>query len=274
MADRFSSAFDPTPFAIKNCHRSVDNNPFITGIHYNRASQLNDGELFGLMFQKFPEIRQLDLTRNVVDTKRLLKFIDQFQVDSFTFKKRTFLPALAENRSFIRDFSFDLDDCDSMSTKIVTGGFDFIFKFKSLTNLYFSSCPLSLHFVARLLEELPLLEFLKFGSNSDLSYDFTIRLPSSFSINDMHKPYVVNKRIAGKEEARELVNYWKRLLRNDGIVCPEQLKRLILHIQAEDLISRIMMRRCIYQPKEEMSAEDWKEALNKNYQDFWTYSGY
>lgn len=253
---------DAASFIIRNRHRSIDNNQFVTSIQYNLISALDDNELFGVFLQKFPKIRQLNVIGNVPssDTDRLLKFINKFKLEQLSFVN-TGLPAaffkkLAKNCSpNIRQLEIEKD----ASMNILSGDFDFVFELKHLISLIIGNCRMPLNYLARLVEELKQISLIQFSQTAN--YDFRMNLcrcqnvahhTISLKVDATHRHGDPSSGIFLRyeiphEEGSKLVNELKSRLKADGeFVCAKQLFIVLLQIEAEEAIFRLSMNKCVY----------------------------
>ena len=246
----FISIFNPpdqtSRFMVRNLYRSIDNNPHVEGIHYNpMASELNDTEMFDVMFQKFPKITYLKISGNVADENRLLKFIDRFKISYLAFERTSmpisFFEKLAEKRSFIRTVELKTEP----TMNILAGDFDFIFKFENLYYVSFVGCPLSLNFVARLLKE--------FNSKCSIGFSQPGNYKFHLGVSDwrtgielwVHGSASFIYKISG-EEALCVVKELKNWFNTDAYVCPKELQNLLRHLEFERENTLFWMRKCLY----------------------------
>lgn len=239
-ADKRSSQF-----IVQNLHRSVDNNPNVFSIYYNAiAGELNDFELFEIMSQKFPKICRPDLSGNVADEKRLLKFMEKFKIKDLTFVKTSLsqplFEKLAENSLFIRNIQRIRIDPETI-TSILPDDFDFVLKFKHLISLSIVNCPLSLNFVARLLEQLESIQSIEFWQ---LDHEFSLSL-DSISIRSRHPEFSYFKKKIHEKSALQLVNDLKSRLKPGEIVCPKELQIQLRRIEFENQTYLSLMKKCI-----------------------------
>ena len=235
-----------TRFVSRNLDRSIDNNPLVWSIDYNRmANELDDTELLGVMPRKFPEIRHLQVSGTVAEPDRLLKFIGQFKVLYIDLEGASLPPSffqkLAENGPFIRQLVIKSDPTMS----ILSGDFDFAFELKSLHEINLEDCPLSLNFVARLLSELKSIR--KVGLAQPRDYGFSLSLwDYGPSICLFVNGSGLFSQKTSREEAPELINTWRSRLKTGGIVCPKELQILLRHLELERQTQLFMMRKCLY----------------------------
>ena len=218
-------------FIIRNRYRSSDNNQFVESIRFNQmVNELDDSELFGLIPQKFPKIKRLDLNGRIVDECRLLKFMGQFKISHLSLERtclpKSFSRKLAENCPFIQ--ALEIGTEPTMS--ILSGDFDFVFNFTKLYSIRFKDCPLSLNFVARALKE---LEHISIEFNQPEQSDFWFR--PDYSDRDhmritssVPRSGFFSTKISAKD-ALKFVNSWTKQLSADGrYVCPKSFHNLLL----------------------------------------------
>ena len=237
-------------FITRKLHRSVDNHPYIGLIDYNTmAGELNDFEMFDVIPKKFPSINHVHINGTVVDENRLLKFSSKFNISVVTLERTSlpqrFFEQLSENHPFISSLHIT-----EPTMSILSGDFDFVFKFKNLSLLYFRDCPLSLNFVARAMKELKSL-FSLFCINIDEREDYGFSLYTSFSENvSVLSIFVPGLPILDydvpAEEAPSLMNAMQRQLNADGPVCLRELHTLVHHLELEKENALFWMHKYLY----------------------------
>ena len=266
----FNSSQNFSQFFVQNRHKSLDNNPQVDWIHYNlMANELSEAEMLGMIFQKFPNICAIYLEGTVADKSRLLKFIDKFRIEKLFLREtalsQSFLENLTQKCSSIRR----LHVLHEPTMDILSGDFDFVFKFENLSTLRFSNSLLSLNFVARALKELKKLNELNFCNPS---YQFTLSAyhPSIgisldvFGIND-GRSYVQHE--VCRTVAANFVRALSRQLNADGFVLNiKELLALLHHIELERKNGLFMMRQYIYDQQHSiwLSEEQMLDFVNNS----------
>ena len=243
-----------TRFIVRNLHRSVDNNRFVIAIDYNAmASELNDTEMFGVMPLKFPKILVLLIRGNVAEPNRLLKFFGQFEISCVRLERASlppwFFEKLAENSQLFQGLEW-LEIKTEPTMSILSGDFDFIFKFKNLYRLGFGDCPIPLNFLARLLGELKSIN------------DVTIRQPESHSIqmerldcsSDSKCVFILNVPESGhfhceisSEEAQDYLSTLESRMKAGGSA--KELLALFHKVELEKQTHLFMMRMYVYEQR-------------------------
>ena len=223
-------------FIARNLHKSIDNNRQVFSIYYNEiASELNDTEMFGMMPQKFPNIKNLRILGSVADPNRLLKFIAQFKTEQL-YLKRTSLPQwffekLPESGPLIQELRIGTEPTMS----ILSDDFDFmIFKLENLRTLDFEDSPLSLDFVTKLLRELQWIHWIKFRQAGNYSFDLRLWDKSEISLDvDGINTKLIYE--ISREEAAEFVQFLSSQMKTCGLfVCPRQLQGLLLPLHLKE----------------------------------------
>ena len=245
----YNTTDDSTRFIIRNRHRSIDDNRAVESICYNSmASELDDTELFGLMFRKFPKIRYLYTDGAVTDERRLLKFIHKFQIERLFFSRtglpRSFFELLAESCPFVRDL-----EIKSEPMSVLTDDLDFVFRMKKLSMIYFSDTQLSLNFAARLLKELKSISVIYFYRSGDYQFSLNMfRLSGSIDLTVNRSGYLhynIHDQKPG-EFVNELKSRLEGRLNFDGFTCPKKLLTLLRHLKIEKQNQLFMMRKYVY----------------------------
>ena len=238
-----------TRFIARNLYRSIDSNSRVSSIDYNLiAGELNDTELFDVMFQKFPGIRHLRISGTVADQNRLLKLIDKFKVSSVAFESTSlpqrFFEQLAENRPFISSLSLN-----EPTMSMLSGDLDFVFNFETLRSLQFTNYPLSLNFVVRALKELKSISSLIVGQPE--TYYFSWLAPSSFSQNFVTvycDVYVPRFSYSGCRIPVDEASDWMNALQSqlNDAVSPKELQILLSQLKYEKENALFWMRKYVY----------------------------
>ena len=245
-------------FITRNLQSSVDNNPEIIGIHYNTiADELNDIEMFGVIPQKFPKIRDLAIYGNVADQNRLLKFVDQFKAKRLFFEGGTGLPRsfffdkFAKNRPFIRELSIFKES----SMDILSGDLDFVFKFENLETICLYYFQLPLNFVGRLLKELKSISYIRFcvfqrhlePHERIEPYEFQVWQAEGLELTAGYSYFKASGN--WKTNSLEHVNELNRRLKVDGYVCLQKLLAMLRDLEWEEQESLLMMRNYVYEQR-------------------------
>lgn len=244
----------------RNYYRSVDNTPLVDFICFNSiASELNDTEMFDVMLQKFPKIRDICISGNVANQSRLLMFVDKFKVNRLFFERTSLPPSffqrLAENRPFIRSLVIR----NEPSMNILSGDFDFVFSLNNLTNLTFTESPLALNFMARVLKHLKSIICITFSKSYNIhnrycNYKYMFQFvrrncQNVIKLRVEREFYQLSYKISAKE-VPELINVVKsRLKADDGFVNPKQLQILLRHLDLERQTHLFMMRMYVYEQR-------------------------
>lgn len=247
---------DFTRFIARNLQRSLDGNPYIPSVDYNTiAEELDDTEMFGLLFQKLPNIRHIRIAGTVADESRLLKFIDKFQVDHLQLERASLSPDFFEKSTKSSLSIKKLEIRTEPTMCILSGDFDFIFKLKNLVDLHFEDCSLPLSFVAKLLRELKSLEYVKFLQVG--SYEFFLNRsqkvrkytydPESIFLKADGQRYFFKGKICPKKTV-DYLNELSNRLKADGFVSPPELLVLLHQLRLEGQTNRFMMRKLFNEP--------------------------
>ena len=250
-----------TELIVRNRHTSVDSNQLVTSIYYNSvADQLNDEQMFGVMFQKFPNIRDIKIRGNVADENRLLKFLGHFEVRRLLFMRtslsRSFFDKLAKICPLIQLLSVHKQS----SMDILSGDLDFIFKFENVGWLYLYGFQLSLNFVTRLLKGLKSIVVIRFNEyredreryNFELSAGGGLRLSvdgSHFKPLDRDRNWKSSQERDWTKSLLKFVNDLNNRLKVDGYVCPKKLLTILRQIDIEEQNCLFMMRQYVYEQR-------------------------
>ena len=241
-------------FITQNIHRSIYDNFVVYSTHYNLlASELNDFEMFEVMFQKFPKIYKLYVIENVENQSRLLRFVDKFKQQDFHFERtslqRSFFEKFAKNRLFIRRLEFWAEP----SMNILSGDFDFIFKLRYLTDLKFFDFLLPLNFIVRVLKEIKSILLVSFSKLDLPENNFHFRIIfsglNSFYLSGPGPDDNLSYKFSDKEEGLDLLNDANDQLKADGFVCVNELLAWLRRREIEKRHDLLMMRRYIYEQK-------------------------
>lgn len=255
--DWYSFAQDPTvnaaEFIARNRHKSIENNPFVKCLHYNSvASQLNDGEMFGLLPQRFSQINRLHLSGTIADVSRLLKFIGELKITELSFDRtslpRSFFEQLTENCPFIENLEIGTE----LTMSILSGDFDFVFQMSKLSRIHFADSPISLNFVARMAKERRQIHSLRFSQPGEFNFWY-------YPVENYNWMYLS---VRGSDCQRagfwnnntpKIMNRMTKLLNvNDGFVCHNVLHDLFhKYSDLEQLTYNIFDRILLSCPKTE-----------------------
>ena len=252
--NHFMRPTEASAFLVQNLHRSCDNNRQLfnrllhPSIDYNTiARELNDTEMFEVMPRKLPNIRRIDIIGAVTDPHRLFKFIGRFKIEELYLRRtslpRWFFKKLPENGRFLRVLRIRREG----KMSILSGDFDFVFKFENLNRLHIDNCRLSLNFVVRLLKELKCIKRILFDSKRpeelyfSFFYDVTrilLRTESGLIIFEFPG-----------EQPPEFMDELSSRLKANGFVRPQKLIAMLRHVQLERETHLFWMRKFIYEQR-------------------------
>lgn len=254
LPDDFKFGANSAQFISRNLHRSIDNNPHISSIKYNwMIRELNDHELFCVIPQKFPMIRDLFIHGPVADEQRLLKFIGQYEIGHLSFG-RTNLPIqffvqLAENGRSIQELSILNEPVMSSPS----GDLDFVFKFKQLTKLNLEG-SLPLNFLTRLLSEPNPIkfthQFYQTGTNLVGCYLSIYRRKIGLWHSGGPRPNIEYN--SPDEQGGQFAILLKSRLKSGELVDHQELKSILCDLESENESNRVMMNKFIQEQFHEL----------------------
>ena len=269
-ASFLSSREETTEFIARNLHQSLDNNSNVTGIDYNAMSRaLDDTEMFIVVPQKFPKISRLYISGAVADANRLLKFINHLSISYLEFERASlpqwFFEKLAASGSFIQTLWFRSEP----TMDILSGDFEFLFKFANLRSFVLQTRPLALNFIIRLFKELK-IRHVSFNHPGTYGFSMVLR-DHMWKINSSvygelaggndDEGVIEGDHDEDDEDEGNSLNFWHKfpaedtpklmgaftsLQKADGVVCPRELLFRLQQLKLEGETSRFMMRKYIY----------------------------
>ena len=253
-------------FIARNLLRSIDNNAEVDGLDYNViAGELNDEQMFGVMPQKFTKISHLQISGNVVDENRLLKFIEQFKIPSCFFEGTALSPHFFERFAEKNPLISNLVIRSEPEMNILSGDFNFVFKCKNLTWIHLEDCSLSLNFVVRAFEELSSIKGVTINQPENFNFSIDRYTSEDFiSVNIVGFGYLRHQNPA--EETPEFLNALKNRLNVDGSVCPKEIQIMIRHLDIEKQNALFWMRKYIYDQRHSIClSQEQMGLLNLHY---------